>query len=177
MGTEITVTRQKQTLQHFAKPSPEEERLMLVLAETATVRGATASPIYLRSMAARLSKLPFEEVMSALETISQTRQEHEAALPTLPQILRTIGDTKESLREDGFLRRKLRILFNAFGVSPSEDLFTAYWDAVGHRTDQDIDSAYHSILKNQSLHAMPTPGQFLAACGKLTVRRDGSRPE
>ena len=51
----------------------------------------------------------------------------------------------------------------------------AYVHTVGHRTDEDLNTAYTYILRNYK--KMPTPCELLDECGVLRIRRDGSRPE
>jgi len=40
-----------------------------------------------------------------------------------------------------------------------------------------MDTAYRVLSQDETLKKMPTPAQFLAACGVPKIYRDGTRPE
>lgn len=154
-----------------------DEVLRAALAETAILRAAQITPEWLQAMSKALSKLPVTDALDALGVLAANYSEEDPALPTLPAVLRVIRDTKEPFRQDATMRQIVRKLSASFSETPTEALFQAYWDACGHRTDTDLLRGYAAVLRRDDLFRMPTPGQFLAACGQLTVRRDGSRPE
>lgn len=156
-----------------ASLTASQTQIARALGAAAVMRDAEASTIYLRSMAVRLSREPLDLVLSALEVISETeRRPGEPGLPTLPRVLAQMKHLSHPLRH---LREVIMLLARGFGREVDEDTLKLYEDTAGHRTDADIDAAYKAIRENAELRRLPTPGQFLAACGILRVRRDGSR--
>ncbi|HEV2174010.1 MAG TPA: hypothetical protein VGR71_10600 [Nitrospira sp.] len=57
----------------------------------------------------------------------------------------------------------------------TDPAITAYTVTLGHRTDEDLNKAYRTILRNSRF--MPSPAELLDACPVMKIRRDGSRPE
>ncbi len=111
--------------------------------------------------------------MQAISLISDTpRREGESAIPDTGMILLVARTISHPLRH---LRELVIKIAKGYGRPVDEELLQAYQDAAGHRTDADLDAAYKTILKDETYTRMPTPGQFLAACGILRFYRDGRR--
>ena len=66
-------------------------------------------------------------------------------------------------------------LAEVFGFNMTDRARDAYIATVGHRTDEDLNRAYLSVLRDSRF--MPRPAELLAACGIPKVYRDGTRPE
>lgn len=155
--------------------SPNQTLLMAVLAETAILRDAEASPAYLHSMTVRLSRENGKEVLSALKIIAEReRHQGESALPTLGMVLK---EMRRQSHPHKHLREIISKLAEGFGQEANEEMLTLYQDTAGHRTDEDLDRAYRVLREDENLRRMPSPGAFLAACGIPMVYRDGSKPE
>ena len=86
--------------------------------------------------------------------------------------------TSESEKPKPDLLSLPEILFSladVFKFNMSDRALNAYLATVGHRTDADLNKAYHLILRDSRF--MPTPSELLESCGIPKVFRDGSRPE
>ena len=66
-------------------------------------------------------------------------------------------------------------LAEVYGFNMTDRARDAYIATVGHRTDEDLNRAYLSVLRDSTF--MPRPSTLLAACGIPKVYRDGSKPE
>ena len=66
-------------------------------------------------------------------------------------------------------------LAEVFKFDMTERAENAYIATVGHRTDEDLNKAYLSVLR--TMRFMPRPADLLDACGIPKQFRDGSRPE
>lgn len=66
-------------------------------------------------------------------------------------------------------------LAEVYGFNMTDRVRDAYIATVGHRTDEDLNRAYLSVLRDSTY--MPRPAQLLSACGIPKVYRDGSKPE
>jgi hypothetical protein len=142
---------------------------MAALSLMATLREGRASSEYLKAMAARLSKEPFEAVMDAIQGIACARRaQGESATPDLGTVLLAIHERTHPL---GHLRTIVRKLALNFGETPTEELMKNFQEAAGHRVDADLDAACTALLRDNTLRRMPTTGQFLQACGICRERR------
>ena len=66
-------------------------------------------------------------------------------------------------------------LAEVFGFNMTDRARDAYIATVGHRTDDDLNRAYLSVLRDSRF--MPRPSDLLEACGIPKSYRDGSKPE
>ena len=66
-------------------------------------------------------------------------------------------------------------LAEVFGFNMTVRARDAYIATVGHRTDEDLNRAYLSVLRDSRF--MPRPSDLLEACGIPKSYRDGSKPE
>jgi len=66
-------------------------------------------------------------------------------------------------------------LAEVFGFNMTDRARDAYIATVGHRTDEDLNRAYLSVLRDSRF--MPRPSDLLEACGIPKSFRDGSKPE
>ena len=69
----------------------------------------------------------------------------------------------------------LYALAEVFGFTMTDRARDAYIATVGHRTDQDLNRAYLSVLRNSRF--MPRPADLLEACGVPRSYRDGRKAE
>jgi hypothetical protein len=66
-------------------------------------------------------------------------------------------------------------LAETFGFNMTDRAADAYRATVGHRTDEDLNRAYLTVLRDSRY--MPRPSDLLEACGIPKSYRDGRRPE
>ena len=66
-------------------------------------------------------------------------------------------------------------LAEVFGFAMTDRARDAYIATVGHRTDEDLNRAYLTVLRESRF--MPRPADLLDACGIPKSFRDGSKPE
>lgn len=150
-----------------------KSKIALALTTMALARRGEWGTAELELAAERLSRENFDDVIDGIAKISDTsRREGEAAIPDTGSLLLVIRSINHPLRH---LREIVTKLAKGFGRAVDEELLQVYQDVAGHRTDADLDQAYATILRDETIKRMPTPGQFLEACGILRVRRDGSR--
>jgi len=158
-----------------SEPLSPKQQIIVALGTLALMRGGEYSQPTLTAFSEGLSKEPFEDVLRVLKTIAESpRRDRETACPdfgTLLVAIRSIRHPQRHLR--GIVAKLARI----FGVTVDEELLSLYEERVGHRTDQDMDTAYRVLSQDETLKRMPTPAMFLAACGVPKVFRDGTRPE
>jgi hypothetical protein len=161
-------------LTQFERLSPKEE-IIAALGVLALRRNGEYDSKTLETFAAGLLTEPFEDVIATIQKIAESpRRERETACPdygTLLVAIRSIRHPQRHLR--GIVAKLARI----FGVTVDEELLLLYEERAGHRTDQDMDTAYRVLSQDETLKRMPTPAMFLAACGIPKVYRDGTRPE
>lgn len=176
MATELT--RQKPTqLQARSGTSytAEQEQILKALAAAVIFRGASADESYLDPMTRRLSKERIDLVLDALKRIGEAeREEGEPALPSLGRILRGIGAVAERERPDAYLRSLVRKMASNWNAEPDLEMWT---EICGHRTDADMDTAFRTLMRDDSIRRMPSPAMFLQACGVMKERRDGNPVE
>ena len=96
--------------------------------------------------------------------MANTRQPHPTAKPSPEptQRLLSLGEIIYGLAE-------------VFGFNMTDRARDAYIATVGHRTDEDLNRAYLSVLRDSRF--MPRPSDLLEACGIPKTYRDGSKPE
>lgn len=58
-------------------------------------------------------------------------------------------------------------LAKVYGKTIDDDLLAAYFDGCGHRSLEDLNVAYKTIVRDDNQKFMPTPGQLRAACGYI----------
>ena len=152
-----------------------ESRIVIALAQLATMRGGEYSQETLETFAAGLSKEPFEDVLSTIQKIAESpRRAKETACPDFGTLLLAIRSIRHPLRH---LRNVVTRLARIYGVTVDEEMLLEYEAEAGHRIDADLDRALSVLRGDETLKRMPTPAQFRAACGTPKVYRDGSRPE
>lgn len=97
---------------------------------------------------------------------------------------RTRMANQQSVKQSGSTERTrkllslgeiLHVLADIFRFDMSGPVETAYIATVGHRTDEDLNRAYLSVLRTERF--MPKPADLLDACGIPKQFRDGTRPE
>ena len=92
------------------------------------------------------------------------------------QIQNVTPDSKPSqTRRQLGLSEILLSLADVFAFNMTEKAMQAYAATVGHRTDEDLNKAYLSVLRTSRF--MPRPSDLLDACGIPKQFRDGSKPE
>jgi hypothetical protein len=174
MDTRLTQTSKPGTLQP-GRPLPPSSQIALALTSLAAHRGGEWEERALAVVVDRLSREPFEDVIVTLQSMADTpRGDHETAIPSTGAILLAVRSLSHPQRH---LRELVAKLARIFGVTPDEELFGLYEETAGRRTDKDMDAAYKTLREDPELRRMPTPAQFLAACGIPNVYRDGTRPE
>jgi len=157
------------------KPLPPTSQIAIALTALAAHRGGEWEKKALATVVDRLSTEPFDDVMAVLREIAdRPRGERETAIPSTGAILLAIASRRHPLSH---LRAIVAKLARIFGATADEELFGLYEERVGHRIDADMDAAYLALTSDPTLRKMPTPAQFLQACGIPRVYRDGSRPE
>ena len=157
------------------QPLSNESRIVVALAQLATMRGGEYSQMTLETFAAGLSKEPFEDVIATLQKIEESpRRERETACPDFGTLLVAIRSIRHPLRH---LREIVGRLARIYGVTVDEETLAEYQAEAGNRTDEDLDKALGVLRGDETLKRMPTPAQFRAACGTPKVYRDGTRPE
>jgi len=158
-----------------SEPLSPKQQIIVALGTLALMRGGEYSQATLTAFSEGLSKEPFEDVIATIQRISESpRRDRETACPdfgTLLVAIRSIRHPQRHLR--GIVAKLARI----FGVTADEELLSLYEERAGHRTDQDMDTAYRVLSQDETLKRMPTPAQFLAACGVPKIYRGGTRPE
>ena len=152
-----------------------ESRIVIALAQLATMRGGEYSQTTLETFAAGLSKEPFEDVLSTIQKIAESpRRERETACPDFGTLLVAIRSIRHPLRH---LREIVGRLARIYGVTVDEEMLVEYEAEAGHRTDEDLDKALGVLRGDETLKRMPTPAQFREACGIPKIYRDGRKPE
>ena len=158
-----------------SEPLSPKQQIIVALGTLALMRGGEYSQATLTAFSEGLLKEPFEDVIATIQKIAESpRRDRETACPdfgTLLVAIRSIRHPQRHLR--GIVAKLARI----FGVTVDEELLGLYEERVGHRTDQDMDTAYRVLSQDETLKKMPTPAMFLAACGVPKIYRDGTRPE
>ena len=66
-------------------------------------------------------------------------------------------------------------LAEVFKYDMTDRALAAYTFTLQHRTDEDLNKAYRTALRE--LRFMPKPAELLEACGILRIRRDGTGPD
>ena len=158
-----------------SEPLSPKQQIIVALGTLALMRGGEYSQPTLTAFSEGLLTEPFEDVIATIQKIAESpRRDRETACPdfgTLLVAIRSIRHPQRHLR--GIVAKLARI----FGVTADEELLSLYEERAGHRTDQDMDTAYRVLSQDETLKKMPTPAQFLAACGVPKIYRDGTRPE
>ena len=157
------------------QPLSNESRIVIALAQLATMRGGEYSQTTLETFAAGLSKEPFEDVIATIQKIAESpRHCKETACPDYGTLLVAIRSLRHPLRH---LRDVVGRLARIYGVTVDEEMLAEYEAEAGHRTDEDLDKALGVLRGDETLKRMCTPAQFRAACGTPKVYRDGTWPE
>jgi len=94
---------------------------------------------------------------------------------TSPQLKESPESTPKLLTLGEILYSLAETLGPASRFTLTDRALDAYVLTVGHRTDEDLNRAYRVILRANRF--MPSPSEFLDACGIPKVYRDGSKPE
>lgn len=169
-GMEL-VRKQVGLTQPLSKLS-NESKIALALSLMAMKRNGEWDPKTLEVFAAELSTLPFDDVMAAIQELANATSDREPSIPRFGDILVRVQDRAHPLRH---LRALVREMAGNFGEKVTPAMLASFEGQCGHRTDADLDTAFRAVMRSDSLKRMPTTGQFLAACGTLIVRRDGTK--
>ena len=168
------LTKASGTSLQGSKLSPTS-KIALALTAMAAHRRGEWDKTTLELTADRLSKENFEDVIDVIGLLGDSpRKSGEPSIPDTGTILALVRDISHPL---GHLRSIVRKLCEIFGKECTETLLESYRQVAGHRTDADLDAAYRTILRDETLTRMPSTGRFLEACGVLREYRDGTRPE
>lgn len=147
--------------------------LVMALGAMALLRGADPNPKTIELYAERVLEYPETDVLAVIQRLGDDPMgAHEKAFPDFGTIRLMVEERQHPLRH---LRSLVRALAENFGERPTPLMFENFETICGHRTDEDLAKAYRQIMRSD-VKRMPTAGQFLAACGILTINRDGSKP-